>query len=195
MLKGTSTMSTLSTGFRYFVHMVSNDQQRLDYLVLNDKLDRLLEVASGDERALHVSTDRVLDVDKDAVVGLVQRVAVLALERDLERHLGRPRGQLAVWGDLKLRVDELHRLERVVERLKHAHALGAQLQVDRPLDREHDPAMREVALAGHHHNARELFLFFFVCVKGGEGDKQITRDKKHDAKTDVRPRGRRGPRA
>lgn len=69
-----------------------------------------------------------LNVDKDAVVRLIELATLLGPQRQLKRQLGLAGRQLAGLGNLHRHLDELHRLDGVVKRLKQTHVLRAELQ-------------------------------------------------------------------
>lgn len=120
-----------------------------------------------------------LDVDKDPVVRLVQHLVALCVERELERDLGLPCWDLPCLGHFNVVANQLDRLQlveetvfmtrfnltlhsvfgkesasyldRIVEGLKDADTLGAQLQVHQALHAQEDAVMLQ-RLLRHEHN-------------------------------------------
>lgn len=131
------------------------DDFRFLRLTVNDELTVPAQVF-GQQRAFHVAAEGVLDVDEHAVVRLVQDFVAFCVQGELKGDLRFTSRDFSCFGHLDVTADQLDGLDRVVESLEDADALGAQLQGHHSLHAQQDAVMLQRLFtyqqddAGHH---------------------------------------------
>lgn len=133
-------------------------------LTVHDELTVPAQVF-GQQGALHVTAEGVLNVDKDAVVGLVQHFVAFGVQRKLKRDLCFACWDFSCLGYLDVAADQLDGLDRVVESLEDANALGAQLQVHQALHAQRDAVMLQRLFTHQQDDTCHHFPFMINFVR------------------------------